>query len=393
MGWRGFGAAAIASLGIVAGGCGRIPLLPAEQTPAPVGDASADAADAGTSSHDSGRDARDARPDAADLGPAAIDTSAPKDATPEDGDVAGDVPACEIPLAPVLSVIADDEVLTFVSPTGGRIETATLPADAPPSTTSFHPGSGVTLTGLSGPTRVLARTMAPGCEAVLFDEVYDVRDTYSPPPPDDRTTAVAHDDPRILGWAQGSTDYAPGANVTETKWMMPNKALGPVGTDNLEVVVLGVGGRITLTFGRPIADGAGWDFAIFENGFANDQFLELAFVEVSSDGIHFVRFDSAFRGPLMPCASCSGQASGIGGLAGTYRFGFGTPFDLAALRSAPLVRDGTVDLASVRYVRVIDIFGDGATLDSFGRGIIDPLLGGPTAGFDLDAVAVLNQGP
>jgi hypothetical protein len=81
----------------------------------------------------------------------------------------------------------------------------------------------------------------------------------------------------------------------------------------------------------------------------------------------------------------------MGGLAGTYVVGEGTPFDLAALRNSPLVRDGTVDLTAIKYVRIVDVIGDGTTPDSFGRGIIDPLSSGPTAGFDLDGVAVLNQ--
>ena len=57
------------------------------------------------------------------------------------------------------------------------------------------------------------------------------------------------------------------------------------------VVSLGDGGIATLRFGSPLADGAGPDLAVFENGFSSD-FIELAHVEVSSDGIHFVRFPS-----------------------------------------------------------------------------------------------------
>ena len=94
---------------------------------------------------------------------------------------------------------------------------------------------------------------------------------------------------------------------------------------------------------------------------------------------------------MTPSGNSSGTAAQIGGLAGTYIVGYGTPFDLAALRNSPAVRDGTIDLTSIRYVRIVDIVGDGTTLDSFGRGIVDPISSGPTAGFDLDGVAVLNQ--
>jgi hypothetical protein len=403
MAWRGYIAAAIASVGIVAGGCGRVPLLPAGETPAPFGDGDAGtldggpdfgsdtASDLGADARTSDTSARDAAIDLVDLRADAAAAAELRDAALEPQDAPLDASACSVPVAPVLSVIDNDEVLSFVSATGGALEIAALPAEAPLSDTAFHVGSNLALAGAVGLTRVLARDVASDCAPVLFDEIYDVRATYSPAPPDTTTTAVASDDPRIVGWAQGVAAYEPGTGVTDPKWMMPMKALGPVGTDNLEVVVLGNGGRITLTFGSPIVDGAGWDFAVFENGFANDQFLELAFVEVSSDGIGFARFDSAFRGPASPCASCSGKATGIGGLAGTYRFGFGTPFDLAALRSSPLVRSGAIDLSSIRYVRIVDIVGDGTTVDSFGRAIIDPSIGGPTAGFDLDAIAVLNQ--
>jgi len=94
---------------------------------------------------------------------------------------------------------------------------------------------------------------------------------------------------------------------------------------------------------------------------------------------------------VAPGGNSSGIAAQIGGLAGSYMVGYGTPFDLSALRNSPLVRDGTVDLAAIKYVRIVDIVGDGTTLDSFGRPIIDPLSSGPTAGFDLDGVAVLGH--
>jgi hypothetical protein len=299
--------------------------------------------------------------------------------------------ACPVPLAPDLSIIADTEVLSFVVSDGSPLEVAVLPADAPPSAAVFQPGSSVSLAGASGPTRVLARSTAAGCAPSPFDAVYDVRATYAPAPPAAATTAIPYDDPRISGWAQAVESYVPGPGVTQSQFAMPGQALGPAGTSTLAVVSLGNGGSITLTFGAPITDGAGWDFAVYENGFASDTFLELAFVEVSSDGTQFARFDSAFQSQLAPGGNSSGVASQIGGLAGTYMVGYGTPFDLAALRNSPLVRDGTVDLTAIRYVRVVDIVGDGTTLDSFGRGIIDPLSSGPTAGFDLDGVAILNH--
>jgi hypothetical protein len=300
---------------------------------------------------------------------------------------------CSVPLAPDLSIIAGNEVLNFVVPDGSPIELAVLPMDASLSTALFHTSSSLGLSALSGFTRVLAQTTATGCGITPFNAVYDIRASYAPAPPNMSTTAVAYDDPRIVGWAEGCASYLQGPGVTETQFAMPSQAFGPTGTDTLAVVTLGNGGSITLTFAHPITDGDSWDFAIYENSFASDVYLELAFVEVSSDGSHFARFDSAFQGPTTPCGDCSGTAAEMGGLAGSYMVGYGTPFDLSALQNSPLVREGTVDLTSINYVRIVDIIGDGTTLDSFGRGIIDPLSNGPTAGFDLDGIAVLNQRP
>ena len=373
--------AALASLGLAAVACGSSSSLPA------IGDGSV------------GRDASTktdaaARSDAAASGDATTGSDASTqlpDGGSFDASVSSDGGACPVPLAPDLSVIANDEVLKFVAPGGLPVELAVLPADAAIATAVFHPASSLSLAALSGPTRVLAQTRATGCVPVPFDAVYDVRATYAPAPPDPTTTAVAYDDARIVNWATGVASYLPGTGVSDPKWMMPTQAVGPAGTDTTAVVVLGNGGTITLTFAAPITDGASWDFAVFENSFASDVFLELGFVEVSSDGSHFARVDSAFQGAVTPCGSCSGTAAEIGGLAGAYMVGYGTPFDLAALRNSPLVRDGSVDLTAIKYVRIVDIIGDGTTLDSFGRGIVDPISSGPTAGFDLDGIAVLNQ--
>src|ERR1043166_4893660 len=68
--------------------------------------------------------------------------------------------------------------------------------------------------------------------------------------------------------------------------------IGPAGGNG--IVSLGDGGAATLGFGGTLFNGPGPDFAVFENGFAvgGDSlfFLELGFVEVSSDSIHFHRF-------------------------------------------------------------------------------------------------------
>jgi hypothetical protein len=57
----------------------------------------------------------------------------------------------------------------------------------------------------------------------------------------------------------------------------------------------------------------------------------------------------------------------------------------------PEARDGAVDLDNVVYVRVVDVVGDGSATDSFGRVIYDPYPTTGSAGFDLEAIAVLHQ--
>ena len=57
------------------------------------------------------------------------------------------------------------------------------------------------------------------------------------------------------------------------------------------IISLGDGGEAILTFENPIMNGNGWDFAVFENSFS-DTYLELGFVEVSSNGHDFYRFEA-----------------------------------------------------------------------------------------------------
>jgi hypothetical protein len=63
-------------------------------------------------------------------------------------------------------------------------------------------------------------------------------------------------------------------------------------------------------------------------------------------------------------------------MAGKYPATYGTPFDFAWL-----------GLTSVSHVRIIDILGNGETLDADGKPIFDPYPTSGSAGFDLDAVA------
>lgn len=200
------------------------------------------------------------------------------------------------------------------------------------------------------------------------------------------STAVWKEDPSLVAWAAGWDDYTPGPEVSST-FQTPDKALGPAAGDTFDVVSLGRGGTITLRFTNPIRNGEGWDFAVFENAFRDD-FLELAYVEVSSDGVHFIRFDSASMTPEAVGAYGLLDPTDIDGLAGKYRQGYGTPFDLERLAGNEDVAAGRVDLARITRVRVVDVVGDGSCLDSTGRVIYDPYPTTGSAGFDLDAVGI-----
>ncbi len=209
------------------------------------------------------------------------------------------------------------------------------------------------------------------------------------------STAINYNDPFIIAWGdsviiqRGVEDIAV-VNSPEVTYGLPEYALGEV---NSNVVSLGDGGIATYFFTSPIKNESGFDFAIFENGFS-DEFLELAFVEVSSDGVNFVRFPAHCLiqdSVQIATYEASGDATKIHNLAGKYRVNFGTPFDLD-----DLIGSSNLDVNQIHFVRIIDVVGSidpvfGST-DINGNYINDPY---PTAfasgGFDLDAIAVFHM--
>ncbi|MEZ0007529.1 hypothetical protein ABH942_002911 [Flavobacterium sp. 28YEA47A] len=168
---------------------------------------------------------------------------------------------------------------------------------------------------------------------------------------------------------------------------IPENALGPA---NGSIVSLGDEGSAILTFELPIINGPGFDFAVFENG--GPAFLELGFVEVSSDGINFFRFPAHSQTQTATQIGTFGTPSApfLNNLAGKYG-SKGTPFDLTDIPDNPLL-----DKNKITHVKVIDVVGSidpsYATYDSYGNAVNDSF---PTpfnsGGFDLDAVGVIHQ--
>lgn len=93
-----------------------------------------------------------------------------------------------------------------------------------------------------------------------------------------------------------------------------------IGKADGSIVSLGDAGIAIVTFSNPITNGTGNDFAVFENAF-NDSFLELAFVEVSSDGINYFRFPPTCNLPTSPqfTNDATMDATKLNNLAGKYR--------------------------------------------------------------------------
>ena len=216
------------------------------------------------------------------------------------------------------------------------------------------------------------------------------------------TTAMHADSSAFVAWATGCTVERGPMRIDR-----PENGLASYGVDSLalgkpggtfDIVSLGDGGTATLTFGSPIYNGSGPDFAVFENGFANalnlDTWaLELGFVEVSSDGVNFFRF------PAVTYVQTDEQLDNAGSIdpaqlhnfASKYGAFYGTPFDLDEVEDNELL-----DKNRVTHVRIVDVVGnidpEYASKDSEGHIINDPW---PTpfssSGFDLDAVGVIHD--
>ncbi len=219
---------------------------------------------------------------------------------------------------------------------------------------------------------------------------------FAPPAGVEGSSAIHKDSSIIVSWATHC--------VVERGWQdISNPDLGQVNTGENwmanglaganGVVSLGDGGSALIGFERSIINGPSWDFVIFENGFS-DTFLELAFVEVSSDGENYFRFPAFSHTQTSTQIDAFGaiDARQIHNLAGKYRALWGTPFDLDELPNNELL-----DKNNITHLRLIDVVGSidpmFASFDSEGNIINDPFpTPFPSSGFDLDAVGVIHQG-
>ena len=219
----------------------------------------------------------------------------------------------------------------------------------------------------------------------------------------ENSTAIHKDSTVFVNWASGVT-----INRGLKDIQNPVSGFVTYGIDtaaiskaDASIVSLGDGGNAIISFDYPIVNGVGADFAVFENGFfENDTsalaFLELAFVEVSTDGITYIRFPavSELQTELQIGGFQNTDARYIHNLAGKHTQFYGTPFDLDDLKTTSL--ETTVNLNEINYIKIIDVVGiidsEYTSFDSIENQINDPY---PTpyasGGFDLDAVGVIHD--
>lgn len=221
---------------------------------------------------------------------------------------------------------------------------------------------------------------------------------YAPAAGEPNSTAIHMDDPNFVGWATGIVVQRGYIRISDpslgfVSYGSDANALGQADGDSYGVVSLGDSGTATVTFDYPITNEQGYDFAVFENAIT-DNFLELGYVEVSSNGTNFFRFDSVSLTQTNSQVGSFGSVdtTEVNNLAGKYYQGYGTPFDMEELTDVnPLL-----DVNYVTHVRITDVVGciqDAyARYDSGGNKINDPWSTPfATGGFDLDAVGVIHE--
>lgn len=229
------------------------------------------------------------------------------------------------------------------------------------------------------------------CIVMLLSFNFVGQGIYAPPAGMVGTTAIHKDSSIFVGWSANCSVQRGYVQITDTTQgkASAGATTSVSGKADGQIVSLGDSGVAIITLTDFVTDGAGHDFAIFENGFSNT-FLELAFVEVSSDGVNYVRFPNYYtdQDTIQITTFGAVDATHVHNLAGKYRANFGTPFDLADIPDTNIL-----DKFNISHIKIIDVIGsiDYPSFDSEGRKINDPF---PTnfasGGFDLDAVGIIN---
>jgi len=226
---------------------------------------------------------------------------------------------------------------------------------------------------------------------------FSLRAQYHPALGEPGCIAIHKDSSVLTAWASGVAVVRGmqqlGVDSLGLAWSgIDEYALGRAGENPM--ISLGDGGTATLQFDGTVRNGTGYDFAVFENSFDGD-FLELAFVEVSSDGERFVRFPAYSETDTVNGTSAFGYTNPeqIHNLAGKYPLFYGTPFDLAELQDS-----AGIDVENIRFIRIVDVVGSidprYCSRDVMGRKVADPWpTPFPSGGFDLDAVGVIHFVP
>jgi len=215
------------------------------------------------------------------------------------------------------------------------------------------------------------------------------------------STALYKDSSIFVDWATNCTFNRGWMNIADTALgkVTSGSSFSALGIPDGDVVSLGDGGEAIYYFSNPIVNGPGFDFAIFENGFRNPadsnlSYMELAFVEVSNDGINYKRFAATSHIDTSMQIAGYGQYTDcrlVNGLAGKYIANYGTPFDLDEF--LPL---SSINLNDIHYIKIKDVVGsihrNYCSYDTQQNIINDPYpTDFMTGGFDLDALGIIHQ--
>ena len=218
--------------------------------------------------------------------------------------------------------------------------------------------------------------------------------SFEPLPGENGSIAIHKDSSLFIDWAENvvinrGPMYIEDISLGNADFGLESDGIGIA--DGI-VVSLGDGGTAVTTFTNLVLNGPGYDFAIFENGYTDD-YLELAFVEVSSDGLNYFRFDavSETSTDIQKGNADFIDCRFVNNLAGKYRVNYGTPFDLEELSGIP-----ELDINAISHIKLIDVVGSinplYGSFDSEGTIVNDPY---PTpfssSGFDLDAIGIIHS--